>query len=384
MFNFVFHNPTKILFGKGMIAKLPTVLNPDHKILLAYGGGSIKQNGVYDQVIEALKGSKVVEFGGIEANPQYATCMKALEVVKKERVDFLLAVGGGSVLDAVKFIAAAAKFGGDEPWDILTQGAAVEAALPLGCVLTLPATGSESNGNSVISRAETGEKLAFMSDHVFPRFAVLDPETTFSLPERQIANGVVDAFAHVMEQYLTYDVNAPLQDRLAEGILLTLIEEGPKALAAPHDYDVRANIMWSATVALNTLIGKGVPQDWTTHQIGHELTALHGIDHARTLSIIMPAVMKHQRKYKGDKIVQYGRRVWGIEESDREKAIDRAIEKTVAFFNQMGVPTCLHDLSLTPQDVWKAVEAHQTRGSRLGEHRHISAKEIGEILKLAA
>ncbi|MDZ7317094.1 MAG: iron-containing alcohol dehydrogenase [candidate division KSB1 bacterium] len=384
MYNFVYYNPTKILFGKGMIAKLPTLLDKEQKVLLAYGGGSIKKNGVYDQVMQALKGYSSVEFSGIEANPQYSTCMKAVEVVKREKIDFLLAVGGGSVLDAVKFIAAAARFPGKEPWDILTKGAKIVDALPLGCVLTLPATGSESNPNAVISRAETGEKLAFADDHVFPKFSILDPETTFSLPPRQIANGVVDAFVHVMEQYLTFDVNAPLQDRFAESILLTLIEEGPKALLEPLNYDVRANVMWAATLALNTLIGKGVPQDWTTHQIGHELTALHGIDHARTLAIILPAVMKHQRRYKADKIIQYGRRVWGIQEGDREKAIDLAIEKTVDFFRRMGVPTSLSDVSLTPQDVQKAVEAHARRGSRLGEHRHIGAKEIAEILQLAA
>ncbi len=383
MFNFVYYNPTKILFGKGMIAKLQTVVPQGSKVLLAYGGGSIKQNGVYDQVIEALKGYRIVEFGGIEPNPQYKTCMRAVEVAKKEGVDFLLAVGGGSVLDAVKFIAAAARYRGDEPWDILTRGAEITDALPLGCVLTLPATGSESNPNAVISRAETGEKLAFADDHVFPRFAVLDPETTFSLPERQIANGVVDAFVHVMEQYLTYDVNAPLQDRFAESILLTLIEEGPKALAEPRNYEVRANLMWAATLALNTLIGKGVPQDWTTHQIGHELTALHGIDHARTLSIILPAVMKHQRAFKGDKIVQYGRRVWGIEVREREEAIDRAIEATVAFFRRLGMPVCLADVGLTPKDVAAAVTAHEKRGSRLGEGRRIGPKEIAEILDIA-
>lgn len=383
MYNFTFHNPTKILFGKGKIAELPTLLDTNQKILLAYGGGSIKQNGVYDQVMKALKGFAVIEFSGIEANPQYATCMKAVEVVKKEKIDFLLAVGGGSVLDAVKFVAAAARFAGKEPWEILTRGAKISAAVPLGVVLTLPATGSESNANAVISRAETGEKLAFADDHVFPAFAVLDPETTFSLPERQIANGVLDAFVHVMEQYLTFDVNAPLQDRFAEGILTTLIEEGPKALQQPQNYDVRANIMWAATLALNTLIGQGVPQDWTTHQIGHELTALHGIDHARTLTIIFPAVMKHQRQFKGDKIIQYGRRVWGITEAG-ERAIDLTIEKTVEFFRQMGAPVRLADVQLTPKDVWKAVEAHEKRGSRLGEHRHIGAKEIREILEMAA
>ena len=383
MFNFTYHNPTKIIFGRGTIAELTNVLHKNQSILMTYGGGSIKNNGVYDQVKQALAGFDVVEFSGIEANPKYTTCMRAVQVVKDEGIDFILSVGGGSVLDASKFIAAAAHFDG-EPWDILSKGAEIHSALPVGCVLTLPATGSEANPNSVISRDETGEKLAFADEHVYPQFSILDPETTFSLPERQIANGVVDAFVHVMEQYLTYNVNAPLQDRFAESILLTLIEEGPKALENPHDYHVRANIMWAATLALNMLIGKGVPQDWTTHQIGHELTALHGIDHARTLAIVLPAVMKHQRKFKAEKIRQYGERVWGISEDDPERAINLAIDKTVEFFKNMGAPVSLSDVDLTPKDVRKAAETHKERGSKLGEHENIRGSEVEEILELAA
>ena len=383
MFNFAYNNPTKIIFGRGTIAELSNVLHKNQTILMTYGGGSIKKNGVYDQVKQALAGYNIVEFSGIEANPQYTTCMRAVQVVKDEGIDFILSVGGGSVLDASKFIAAAARFDG-EPWDILSKSADIHTALPVGCVLTLPATGSEANPNSVISRDEIGEKLAFADDHVYPQFSILDPETTFSLPERQIANGVVDAFVHVMEQYLTYNVNAPLQDRFAESILLTLIEEGPKALQHPHDYDVRANIMWAATLALNMLIGKGVPQDWTTHQIGHELTALRGIDHARTLGIVLPAVMKHQRKFKAEKIRQYGERVWGISEDDPERAINLAIEKTVEFFKDMGAPVSLSDVDLTPKDVRKIVETHEQRGSKLGEHENIRSAQVGEILELAA
>ena len=384
MNNFSFHNPTKIIFGRGTISRLQEELGIDQKILLLYGGGSIKRNGVYDQVMQALAGYDIIEFGGIEANPQYFTCMKAVNVVNEENIDFLLAVGGGSVLDATKFIAAAAHYKGENPWDILAKGAAVNSAIPLGCVLTLPATGSEMNRNAVISRAETGEKLAFIDDHLFPVFSILDPETTFSLPGRQIANGVVDAFVHVMEQYMTYPVNAPLQDRFAESILITLIEEGPKALQNPPDYDTRANIMWAATLALNLLIGAGVPQDWQTHIIGHELTALHGIDHARTLSIILPAVLKHQRRSKGDKLVQYARRVWGAREENREKMINRAIEETVDFFRLMGMPTSLRDVKLTFDDVSKAVESLEKRGGRLGEHGDIGPKEIAEILQIAS
>ena len=384
MNNFTFHNPTKIIFGKNTIPELKNEISKDQKILFIYGGGSIKNNGVYDQVKEALAGYDITEFSGIEANPQYSTCLKAVQVVKDNDIDFLLSVGGGSVLDATKFIAAASCYDGENAWALMSNWDQVTDALPLGCVLTLPATGSESNPNTVISRKETGEKLALINTHLFPQFSILDPETTLTLPVRQVANGVVDAFVHVMEQYMTYPVNAPLQDRYSESILSTLVEVGPKALQNPQDYDTRATIMWAATLALNLLNGSGVPQDWQTHSIGHELTALHGIDHARTLSIILPAVLKHQRDAKIGKLIQYGARVWGIRENDKNKAADLAIEKTVNFFKQMGVPTCLSDVELTPDDVSKAVDALAARGVQLGEHGNVGPKEIAEILQLAA
>ena len=290
MQNFTFHNPTRIVFGEHQISQLTKLVPADARILFTYGGGSIKKNGVYDQVVEALKDRPLFEFGGIEPNPRYETLMRAAATVKENHLDFLLAVGGGSVIDGTKFIAAAVEFDG-EPWDILAKHAPVTSALPLGCVLTLPATGTESNGNSVITRASTQEKLSFGSPLVYPQFAVLDPTTTYSLPPRQMANGVVDAFVHIMEQYLTFPVDAKVQDRFAEGLLLTLIEEGPRSLKEPTNYTVRANVMWAATMALNGLIGVGVPQDWATHMIGHEITALHGLDHAQTLAIVLPAVM---------------------------------------------------------------------------------------------
>ncbi len=230
MRNFEYFNPTRIVFGKGTIAKLADLIPADARPLLLYGGGSIKKNGVYDQVIAALEKFHVAEFGGIEPNPRYETCMKAVEKVQAEKCDFLLAVGGGSVLDACKFIAAATKFEGDDPWDILSKWVPVEAAVPLGAVLTLPATGSEMNAGSVINRDSTNEKLFFGSDLVRPVFSILDPETTYSLPPNQTANGIVDAFVHVVEQYATYPGPNPLQDRQAEAILKTLIDEGPKAL----------------------------------------------------------------------------------------------------------------------------------------------------------
>ena len=309
--------------------------------------------------------------------------MEAVKVVKREKIDFLLSVGGGSVLDATKFIAAAALYENGDPWDFLKyrNQILVEKALPIGAVLTLPATGSEMNGNSVISRVSTREKLAFGSQHVMPKFSVLDPETVFSLPDRQVANGIVDAFIHVMEQYLTYPVNAPLQDRVAEAILLTLIEEGPKVLANRQDYDAAANFMWCATLALNGLIGAGVPQDWATHGIGHELTAYHGIDHARTLAIVLPALMDIRRKQKETKILQYGGRIWNITEGSVDERIDKAIEKTVAFFESVGIPTRLPDYEVPATTIDKIAARFAERGTRMGEYKDIDAAETRRILE---
>ena len=384
MQNFIFSNPTKIAFGEGQIKELANLLPNDARILVTYGGGSIKNNGVYDQVVAALKGKTWFEFGGIEPNPHYETLMKATALAKENRVDFLLGVGGGSVIDGTKLIAAAIHFEG-EPWDILAKHAPVTKATPMGCVLTLPATGTESNGNSVITKAATQEKLGFGSPLVYPKFAILDPTTTFTLPPRQIANGVVDAFVHIMEQYLTYPVNAKVQDRFAEGLLLTLIEEGPKALQNPKDYDVRANVMWAATMALNGLIGVGVPQDWATHMIGHELTAMHGLDHAQTLSVVLPAVMQHQRAKKRDKLIQYGRRVWNLQHTDEEKVIDDAIQATRDFFEKMGNPTTLSGYGVDKESIPKLVamlEKHNLLA--LGEHGDIKLEDSRRILELAA
>ncbi len=275
MQNFTFHNPTKILFGEGQIAQIGAEIPAQARVLITYGGGSIKKNGTLGDVRTALAGRKVFEFGGIEPNPTYETLMQAVALARTEAIDFLLAVGGGSVIDGTKFISAAIPFAGD-PWDILSKRARIETAVPFGSVLTLPATGSEMNSGAVITRKASVDKLAFMNPLLYPQFSVLDPVKTYSLPPRQVANGIVDAFVHVIEQYLTYPAGGAVQDRFAEGLLLTLIEEGPKALASPENYEVRANIMWCATLALNGLISTGVPQDWTTHMIGHELTVLHG------------------------------------------------------------------------------------------------------------
>lgn len=380
MQNFVFHNPVKILFGKGQIAKLGREIPPEARILVTYGGGSIKANGVYDQVMSALAGRNVREFGGIEPNPRYETLMQAVELVRREGLDFLLSVGGGSVLDGTKFIAAAVPFEG-EPWDILSRGAQVRSAVPLGSVLTLPATGSEMNAFSVVSREATHEKLSFMSPLVFPRFSVLDPETTFSLPARQIGNGIVDAFVHVTEQYLTYPADAPLQDRMAEAILLTLIEEGPKTVAQPHDYDARANIMWCAAMALNGLIGLGVPQDWASHAIGHELTALHGLDHAQTLAVVLPSLLEVRRESKRAKLLQYAERVWGVSAGDEDARITQAIERTRGFFESVGVPTRLADYGVGAETISQVVKRLAERGPvELGERGDLGPQAIQEIL----
>ena len=380
MYNFEYKNPVKIIFGKGTIAKVANEIPKNVKILLTYGGGSIKQNGVYDQVKNALKDAEILEFGGIEVNPHYETCMKAVEIIKTENIGFLLSVGGGSVLDATKFIAAAALYEHGDPWDILARRGPVKNAIPLGAVLTLPATGSEMNGNSVITRVSTLEKLAFSSLKVMPQFSILDPECVFTLPDKQVANGITDAFVHVMEQYLTFDVNAPLQDRFAESILTTLIEEGPKVLANRKDYDAAANFMWSATMALNGLIGVGVPQDWATHGIGHELTAFHGIDHARTLAIVLPGVMKIKRNEKKDKILQYGKRIWGITTGTDDEKIDAAIAKTAGFFESLGLPTTLPDYGVSEESVTRIVARFEKRRYKLGEKADIGYPEIEQIL----
>ncbi|WP_286270177.1 iron-containing alcohol dehydrogenase [Thalassotalea hakodatensis] len=384
MLNFSFHNPTRIHFGDGQIKQVSSEIPTDANVLVVYGGGSIKHNGVYDQVAAALTDHTWFEFSGIEPNPRYETLMKAQELIKQHNIDYLLAVGGGSVVDGAKFIAAAALYKGDDAWNILAKQEPVEEALPIGAVLTLPATGSESNGNSVVTRE--GNKLPFSSPLVCPQFAVLDPKVTLSLSDRQISNGVVDAFVHVMEQYLTYSVNAKVQDRFAEGLLQTLIEEGPKALKAEtkEDLTIRANIMWSATMALNGLIGAGVPQDWSTHMIGHELTGSFNIDHARTLSIVLPAVMKVKREDKRDKLIQYADRVWGITEGSDEQKIAKAIALTEDFFKNMGVPTRLSDVNLNQQHIPDLIEKLEQHGMvALGEHSDIDLNVSKKILETA-
>lgn len=374
MLDFQFCNPVKIIFGQRSIAKLAAEIPAGSRVLITYGGGSIKANGTLAEVRAALSGFAVSEFGGIEPNPCYETLMQAVAQVKAERIDYLLAVGGGSVIDGTKFIAAAALYTGDDPWQIVAQRCKdVTAALPFAAVLTLPATGSEMNCGSVVTYKATQTKLAFAHPLLFPRFAVLDPTKTYSLPPRQISNGVVDAFVHIVEQYLTYPVNSPVQDRLAEGLLLTLIEEGPKALATPEDYDVRANLMWAASLALNGLIGAGVPQDWSTHMLGHEITAHYGLDHAQTLAIVLPAMLTERREAKAAKLLQYASRVWGITAGDEASRIDAAIRATRDFFERLNVKTRLGDYGIGAESTELLVQQLEAHGmSKLGEKREIT------------
>lgn len=386
MQNFELYNPTNLVFGKGQIEKLGTLVPKNAKILLAYGGGSLFKNGVYDQVKLALKGFEIVEFGGIEPNPHFETLMKAIQIVKEENIDFILAVGGGSVIDGVKFISGATYFEGD-PMEILKKRILIKEGakvIPFGTVLTLPATGSEMNSGSVVTNNATQEKLAFGGSALFPKFSICDPTVIISLPQRQIQNGIIDAFTHVMEQYLTYPHEGYLQDRISEGILQTLIEIGPKVVQNPSDYALASNYMWCCTMALNGLIQKGVPSDWATHMIGHELTALYHIDHARTLAIIAPNLYKVMFETKKQKLAQYGKRIFGLTGSDDEIAA-KAIDKTTDFFHTMGMKTklseCTEDYSKTADFI---ANRFQERGwVGLGEKQNITIEKVRKIVEMS-
>ncbi|HHQ4444303.1 TPA: iron-containing alcohol dehydrogenase [Aeromonas veronii] len=382
MYNFQYANPTRICFGEGQIASLPTLIPPGSRLLVLYGGGSIKQNGVYQQLTRALEGVTWQEFSGIGANPRFELLMEAVAQVKRERIDFLLAVGGGSVVDGTKFVAAAACYEGDDPWDICGKQASVHKALPMGCVLTLPATGSENNPTSVVSRGDV--KISFRSPLVQPQFAVLDPATTYSLPPRQTGNGVVDAFVHIAEQYLTFPVGGEVQDRLAEGLLQVLVENGPRALAEPTNYQVRANLMWAASLALNGLIGCGVPQDWASHAIGHQLTALYGLDHGQSLAVVLPSLLRERASQKQDKLAQFAERVWHSTREDKALRIEEAIIRTEQFFQKMGLGTRLADYGLSESCI-PAVCSNLKRVGRtaLGEQQDIDPDRVARILARA-
>ncbi|MYM40704.1 iron-containing alcohol dehydrogenase [Duganella qianjiadongensis] len=384
MKNFEFHNPTRIVFGTGTVSRINQLVPETARVLILYGGASAEKTGTLAEVRKALGQRSVHEFGGIEPNPSYETLMRAVRLVQAEKLDFLLAVGGGSVIDGSKFVAAAALYQG-EPWEIAEQGGSnIRQALPIGTVLTLPATGSEMNNGAVVTRKATQAKLPFRHPLLFPQFSVLDPSKTFTLPAKQVANGLVDAYVHTIEQYLTYPVQASVQDRYAEGLLQTLIEIAPQAIAAPDDYATRANLMWTATQALNGLIGAGVPQDWATHMIGHELTALYDIDHARTLALVLPALLDVQRDAKRAKLLQYAARVWNIRTGSEDERITAAIAQTRSFFEELGIPTRLSAYGLGEDAVEAVLQQLQAHGmTALGEHRDIDLARSRRILQAA-
>ncbi len=387
MLNFELYNPTNYIFGKDQMQKLSKLIPENAKILIAYGGGSIFKNGIHAQVIENLKGFTIVEFGGIEPNPRMETLLKAVDIIRKENITFILAVGGGSVIDGVKFMSGATNYEGN-PIEILKNKILfkdITKVIPFGVVLTLPATGSEMNSGSVVTIEATQEKLVLGGSALFPVFSICDPSVIASLPRRQLENGVVDAFTHVMEQYLTYPHDAFLQDRISESILQTLVEIGPKVVENPTDYTLASNFMWCATMALNGLIQKGVPSDWATHMIGHELTALYEIDHARTLAVIAPNLYKVMFETKKDKLAQYGERIFNVSGNSIEEKAENAIQKTIEFLHKMGMQTKLSDYT---NDYTKSadfiVNRFVERGWKaLGEKQNITPQKVREIVEMS-
>ena len=378
MDNFIFQNPVKLIMGRGMISRLSEEIPADKRVMITFGGGSVKKNGVYDQVKEALKNHFTVEFWGIEPNPSIETLRKAIALGKEEKVDYLLAVGGGSVIDGTKLISAGLLYDGDA-WDLVLAGRPVTHTVPLATVLTLPATGSEMNSGAVISRHETKEKYPFYSN--YPLFSILDPEVTFTLPPHQVACGIADTFVRVMEQYMTTPGQSRVMDRWAEGILQTLMEIAPKIRENQHDYQLMSDFMLSATMALNGFIAMGVSQDWATHMIGHELTALHGLTHGHTLVIVFPGTLRVLRKAKGDKILQYGERVLGITSGSRDERIDEAIRRTEEFFRSLGLTTRLSEEGIGMETIDEIERRFNERGVRYGENEDVTGAVAKEILK---
>lgn len=381
MKNFTFQNTTKLIFGRGTIAQLAAEIPANARLMVTFGGGSVKTNGVYDQVVKALKGRNFVEFWGIEPNPRVATLRKAVAIGKDKKIDFLLSVGGGSAADGTKLIAASI-LNDNDPWDIVLNPSLIGEMVPLATVMTLPATGSEMNAGAVISNDDTTEKFAFYSQN--PRFSILDPETTFSLPDNQIAYGICDTFVHTMEQYMTTAGQSPLMDRWAEGILLTLIETAPKIHKNKHDYDAMSDYMLSATMALNGFIAMGVSQDWATHQIGHELTALHGIPHGQTLAIVLPAIMRVLREQKFSKLLQYAERVWDITGGTPEQRVDKAIEHTEEFFRSLGLVTRLSELGVEESTIAEIERRFTARNCAFGEAGNVNGTMAAAILHACA
>lgn len=377
MENFIFQNPTKLIFGKGMIARLAKEIPAGKRILVTFGGGSVRKNGVYEQVRKALEGFDVIEFWGIEANPKIETLRKAIQLGKEKQVDFLLAVGGGSVIDGTKLIAAGILYEGDA-WDLVLKGT-VKEALPLATVLTLPATGSEMNDGAVISRLDTAEKYPFHSNH--PLFSILDPTVTYTLPVYQIACGIADTFVHVMEQYMTVPGQSMLMDRWAEGILHTLIGIAPQILRKQDDYHLMSEFMLCATMGLNGFIALGVRQDWATHMIGHELTALHGLTHGATLAIVLPGLLRTLKMKKKAKLAHYGERIWGIVQGSEEERADEAIRRTEAFFKSLGLPTRLGEAGIGDETILEIERRFNERQAAFGEDQDVDGTIARQVLE---
>ena len=377
MNNFTFQNPVKLVMGKGTITDLSKEIPAGKRVMITFGGGSVKKNGVYDQVKKTLADFYTVEFWGIESNPTIQTLRKAIQLGKEEKIDFLLAVGGGSVIDGTKLISAGLLYDSDA-WELVLKGHASNT-IPLGTVLTLPATGSEMNNGAVISNTDTKEKFAFFSN--FPMFSILDPETTFTLPDNQIANGLTDTFVHVMEQYLTVPGISRLMDRWSEGILQTIIEITPLIKKDKNNYDLMADFMLSATMGLNGFVAMGgVPQDWATHMIGHELTALKGLAHGHTLAIVLPGTMNILRESKGDKILQYGERIFGINTGTRDERIDKAIAKTEEFFRSLGITTRLSEEGIAMDTINEIERRFNERKAAFGENGNVNGEIAKKIL----
>ena len=381
MRNFIFKNPTKLIFGKGSIAQLSKEISKDTRIMITFGGGSVKLNGVYNQVINALSKHTLIEFWGIEPNPTYETLMKAVAIARSHSIDFLLAVGGGSVIDGTKFIAAAIPYSND-PWDFVLDDSKIEKTIPLAAVLTLPATGSEMNGGAVISKESTKEKYAFHHPTVYPKFSILDPETCYSLPDYQIIAGISDTFVHIIEQYLTEAGQSMVMDRFAEGLLLTLIELAPRLMKNHQGYDDMANFMLTATMGLNGFIGMGVKQDWATHMIGHEITALSRLTHGYSLAIVLPALMQVMRKEKKSKLLQYAERVWNITDTNPDTKINTAITKTNEFFRSLGIKTTLSENHIGDEVIHEIVKRFKQRKTILGENKSVTPEKVLDILNL--
>ena len=371
-----YYNPTAIQFGKGQIKSIVNFISKDQKVLVVYGGGSIKKNGVYDQVVSALDGYTWSEFSGVEPNPSVETLNKAVEIIKAEKIDFILAVGGGSVIDGCKYLAAASLYDGDG-WDFL-EGKQVEKVLPMGAILTLPATGSESNANTVISKKATNEKKYFGSPLLYPKFAVLDSTVMSTLDDRQLANGLVDAFVHTCEQYLTYPNTSLLHDGYAQTIL-----KGLHKLA--QEWENRKTPLWQenlmllANQALNGFIGSGVPQDWGTHMIGHEITAFYGLDHAQSLAVVQPHLLRVMIEDKQEKLTLMGKEVF-----DMPHNYEMVIEAIEYMYQSIGVPTKLSAYKTDDNvisNITKALESHGM--TALGEKGNVTLDKVSRILTMS-